>query len=86
MEIFAKGPFELHKWHSNVKELETACSLPVLEEQTYAKEQLRTSRKEGAVCRSVCLGGKFLYHDICDAKVAWDAKLPSNLMQNWICW
>ena len=35
---------------------------------------------------SPTIGGKFLYRDICDAKVAWDAKLPSNLMQNWICW
>ncbi|XP_015778215.1 PREDICTED: uncharacterized protein LOC107356088 [Acropora digitifera] len=48
MEIFAKGTFELHKWHSNVKALKTACSLPVSEEETYAKEQLRASRKTGA--------------------------------------
>ena len=122
MEIFAKGTFKLHKWHSNVKELETACSLPVPEEETYAKEQLRTSRKEGAsmlglqwnkesdtisvnfpsgsteptkrgilskvakiydplgLVSPITIGGKFLYRDICDAK------LPSNLMQNWICW
>ena len=32
----------------------------------------------------IALGGKFLYRDICDAKLAWDAKLPSNLMQSWI--
>ena len=48
VEIFAKGTFEMHKWHSNVKELETACSVPVSEQETYAKEQLGTSRKEGA--------------------------------------
>ena len=48
VEIFAKGTFELHKWHSNVKELKTACSVPGSEEETYAKEQLGTSRKEGA--------------------------------------
>ena len=48
VEIFAKGTFELHKWHSNVKELESVCSVPVSEEKTYAKEQLGTSRKEGA--------------------------------------
>ena len=47
MEIFA-GTFELHKWHSNVKELEKACSVTVSEEVTYAKEQFGTSRKEGA--------------------------------------
>ena len=34
----------------------------------------------------IALGGKFLYRDICDAKLAWDAKLPSNLMQSWIQW
>ena len=32
------------------------------------------------------LGGKFLYRDICDAKLAWDAKLPSNLIQSWVSW
>ena len=32
------------------------------------------------------LGGKFLYCDICDAKLAWDAKLPSNLIQSWVRW
>ena len=32
------------------------------------------------------LGGKFLYCDICDAKLAWDAKLPSNLIQSWVHW
>ena len=40
VEIFAEGTFELHKWHSNVKELETTCSVPASEEETYAKEQL----------------------------------------------
>ena len=34
----------------------------------------------------VTLGRKFLYRDICDAKLAWDAKLPSDLMQNWVQW
>ena len=38
----------MHKWHSNMKELEKACSVTVSEEVTYAKEQLGTSRKEGA--------------------------------------
>ena len=33
VEIFAKGTFELHKWHSNVKGLET-CSVPASEEET----------------------------------------------------
>ena len=34
----------------------------------------------------ITLGGKFLYRDICDAKLAWDAKLPSNLIQIWVRW
>ena len=48
MEIFAKGTFELHKWYSSVKELETACSLPVSEDETYTKEHLRSLREEVA--------------------------------------
>ena len=39
----------MHKWHSNVKELESAVSEPVsIEEETYVKEQLNASRREGA--------------------------------------
>ena len=29
VEIFAKRTFELHKWHSNMKELEQVCSVTV---------------------------------------------------------
>ena len=47
--VFAKGTFELHKWHSNVKESESAASEPVsIEEGTYAKEQLNVSGRQGA--------------------------------------
>ena len=46
--IFAEGTFELHKWHSNVKELEAASLEPVPEEKTYAKKQLNIPRREGA--------------------------------------
>ena len=47
--VFAKGTFELHKWHSNVKELESTVSEPVsIEEETYAKVQLNVPRREGA--------------------------------------
>lgn len=36
--IFAKGTFELHIWHSNVKELESATSETVsIEEETYTR-------------------------------------------------
>ena len=38
----------MHKWHSNVKELEKASLVTVSEEETYAKEQFGTSRKEGS--------------------------------------
>ena len=34
----------------------------------------------------ICLGGKLLYRDECDAKLNWDTKLPSKLLQNWIQW
>lgn len=47
--VFTKGTFELHKWHSNVKESESAASEPVsIEEGTYAKEQLNVSGRQGA--------------------------------------
>ena len=49
--IFVEGTFEqVHKWHSNVKELEAASLEPVPEEDmyTYAKEQLNIPRREGA--------------------------------------
>ena len=47
--------FDLHKWHSNVKELEKACSVTVSEEVTYAKEQLGTSRRR-ELLYAVCSG------------------------------
>ena len=37
----------MHKWLSNVKELEAASLEPVPEEDTYAKEQLNIPRREG---------------------------------------
>lgn len=52
--VFAKGSFELHKWHSNAKELESAVSEPVsIEEETYAKEQLNVPKREGATLLSL---------------------------------
>ena len=125
--VFAKETFELHKWHSNVKGLESAVSKPVsIEEETYAKEQLNFPRratllglpwdkendtvgvsfpqekadqtKSGMLSKvariydplglasPISLVGKLLYRDACDAKLNWDAKLPSKLMQSWIRW
>ena len=46
--IFPEGTFELHKWHSNVNELEAVSLEPGPEEETYAKEQLNIPRREGA--------------------------------------
>ena len=45
--IFPEGTFELHKWHSNVNELEAVSLEPGPEEETYAKEQLNIPRREG---------------------------------------
>jgi len=39
VSIFGKAQFQLHKWHSNLKELETEDSCSEVE-QTFAKEQL----------------------------------------------
>ena len=43
-EIFAQGTFELHKWHSNEKELEEE-NVEAFTEETYAKEQLNSPRR-----------------------------------------
>ena len=39
-EVFADGTFELHKWHSNVPELESPETNDSGGEQTFAKQQL----------------------------------------------
>ena len=43
-EIFADAKFELHKWHSNRKELETACEDY---KPSFAKEQLEKTPAKG---------------------------------------
>ena len=43
-EIFADAAFELHKWHSNVAELEST-ETDQSADQTFAKQQLRTSSR-----------------------------------------
>ena len=126
----AKAESSQHLWRYLLKgHLSCTSGTQTLsEEVTYAKEQLGTSRKEGASllglprnkdCDTISvnfpsesteptkqgilskvaktydplglvspttLGGKFLSRDICDAKLAWDAKLPSNLIQSWVHW
>ena len=44
--IFNEATFELHKWQSNVQDLEADDSLPDEEGQTYAKQQLGSKKGE----------------------------------------
>ena len=44
--IFNEATFELHKWQSNVRDLEADDSLPDEEGQTYAKQQLGAKKGE----------------------------------------
>ena len=127
IEVFADAKFKLHKWHSNVAELE-GSERGVEDEDTFAKQQLGQSRaKNGsllglpwdkqrdqisvvipqddevtskrALLRNLAkiydpLGlvapltvkGKFIYRDVCNAKVAWDAPLPPQLASQWRRW
>ena len=43
IEIMEDATFQLHKWNSNVRELEDDKSLHYPEEQTFAKEQLNVT-------------------------------------------
>ena len=45
-EIFSEAGFELHKWHSNVKEIEAENTTVTEENQTYAKQQLGVKQGE----------------------------------------
>ena len=48
VEIFADAAFELHKWHSNVPELESAdTDQNEGDHETYAKQQLGTPQRGG---------------------------------------
>ena len=51
-EIFADAKFELHKWHSNEKQLETCCEDY---EPSFAKEQLENGTAAGE-CKLLGLG------------------------------
>ncbi|XP_068679106.1 uncharacterized protein [Montipora foliosa] len=51
-EIFANAKFELHKWHSNEKQLETSCEDY---EPSFAKEQLENGTAAGE-CKLLGLG------------------------------
>ena len=43
-EMFKDASFTIHKWHSNVPDLEAISSSPSEEELTYAKQQLRGAK------------------------------------------
>ena len=51
-EIFADAKFELHKWHSNERELETSCEDY---EPSFTKEQLENEAPKGE-CKLLGLG------------------------------
>ena len=48
-EIFASATFDLHKWHSNVRELESQISINEGETETFAKQQLGVQRVQRRV-------------------------------------
>ena len=117
-EIFADATFDLHKWHSNARELESYNTVEREETETFAKQQLGVSNGDQAsilglpwskeadtigvnfpsdktestkrgilgkvakiydplgLVTPVTLTGKLLYRDVCNAKLAWDTKLP----------
>ena len=47
-EIFADTTFDLHKWHSNARELELYNKVEREEMETFAKQQLRVSKVDQA--------------------------------------
>lgn len=60
-EIFADAKFKLHKWHSNRKELETACEDY---EPSFAKEQLENSPARGP-CKLLGFGWDKVKETLC---------------------
>lgn len=56
-EILGDATFELHKWNSNIPQLEAEESLEDQEHQSYAKQQLMVKR-----CESKLLGLKWNKH------------------------
>ena len=127
-EIFADATFDLHKWHSNARELESYNTVEREETETFAKQQLGVSNGDQAsilglpwnkeadiigvnfpsdktestkrgilgkvakiydplgLVAPVTLTGKLLYRDVCNAKLAWDTKLPYELSRKLIKW
>ena len=44
--VFSEATFELHKWHSNTRELEAEATKPEDEDESYAKQQLGVTTGE----------------------------------------
>ena len=49
IQVFGEAKFELHKWHSNVPELESDDGVTKLSEQTYAKMQMNVQQDETTI-------------------------------------
>ena len=128
IKMLSDAKFELHKWNSNIPELEDRPCSPILsDEQTYAKQQLLTRLSESkllglkwdkakdtlavqfqttnnpptkreilgklvkiydplGLVSPTTLQGKFVYREVCDSKVSWDAPIAENLQSRWQKW
>ena len=49
IKIFGDTKFVLHKWHSNIPELEDCCFKDEDVEQTYAKQKMNVKKSDSAV-------------------------------------
>ena len=128
VQIFSDATFQLHKWHSNIKQLEEDPGLIVApEEQSYAKQQLNVKPSESkmlglkwdkqqdtlavvipkeetqptkqgilgklaeiydplGLIAPLTLTAKQMYHELCESKVQWDAKINGELLRRWEKW
>ena len=123
-EIFGQAKFQLHKWHSNVSDLEETVE-PASTTQSYAKDQLgvkpdetkllglpwnkvddvisvsfpdpttATTKREIlrflssiydplGLASPITLVGKFIYRDVCDLRIPWDAEISQHLSSRWL--
>ena len=48
IDIFSDATFDLHKWHSNVRDLESPIKVGAEETETFAKQQLGVPNGEQA--------------------------------------
>jgi hypothetical protein len=97
IEIMNDAKLELHKWNSNVPELE--------DEQSFGKEQLCIKPSESkllglkwdkeadtvsvkfppkTIASPTTLKKKLVFRDVCDTKIGWDATLPESIQKRWL--